>query len=616
MRRLKLNTSEIIRRLSIVWLLVLLSGQAAAAGEWQIDDTRRVVAISDIHGAYAAMLLTLASAGVIDDQEQWIGGDAHLVITGDLLDRGPDSRKVMELIMMLEQGAAATGGSVHQLIGNHEVMNLVGDLRYVSREEYAAFADEESAEEREHWFQQFRSRLPEGTDEAEERARFDEQAPPGFFAHRRAFRPDGRYGAWLLSKPLMLVINRTAFVHGGISPYVAEHGLDGVNGTLASELRRYVDNLVIVEDAGLLSPLDSFYDHAKLLQALPEDTILAPDVRAAVDTVIDLNASQIHGPDSPLWYRGSVGCSELIEGDRLAAALLRIGADRAVIGHTPTLTRHVLQRLGGRIIEIDTGMLAAAYHGTGNALVIDGDTLTAVNEHGGRTSPPAVHPRRVGIRPGPMDAAELAKLLSGGQVTGNSLSADGRTVLQVSQGDTTVSAWFDPRPGRKEIFPELAAYRLDRSVGLDMVPVTVRYEYQGEAGSLQYMPPSTSDEQQRAASGRGASAWCPLPDQWNALYIYDVLIGNEGRLPTNMLYSTDNWQLILTGHGNGFSSSRKRPRYLQDSQLVISSYWVQALKSLDRDAMTAEFGDVLDKRQITALLKRRDLLLEDAAATE
>jgi len=49
-----------------------------------------------------------------------------------LLDRGPDSRRVMDLIMRLAQQAASAGGQVHQLLGNHEVMNLIGALRYVS----------------------------------------------------------------------------------------------------------------------------------------------------------------------------------------------------------------------------------------------------------------------------------------------------------------------------------------------------------------------------------------------------------------------------------------------------------------------------------------------------
>lgn len=121
----------------------------ATANPWQFDDVERVVAIADIHGAYEPMVATLRNAGVIDDERNWSGGESHLVIVGDILDRGSDSRDAMDLLMQLEDQADAAGGKVHVLIGNHEAMNLVGDLRYVAKDEFAAFVGEESAEERE-----------------------------------------------------------------------------------------------------------------------------------------------------------------------------------------------------------------------------------------------------------------------------------------------------------------------------------------------------------------------------------------------------------------------------------------------------------------------------------
>ena len=64
------------------------------------------------------------------------GGEAHLVSLGDLLDRGNDSRAVMDLLMRLQEQAQQAGGRVHVVFGNHEQMNLIGDLRYVSADEY------------------------------------------------------------------------------------------------------------------------------------------------------------------------------------------------------------------------------------------------------------------------------------------------------------------------------------------------------------------------------------------------------------------------------------------------------------------------------------------------
>ncbi len=253
----------------------------AQADEWHFSDVKRIVAVSDIHGAYDAMVATFQESGVIDDILAWNGTETHLVITGDLLDRGPDSRRVVDLIMRLEREAARAGGQVHQLLGNHEVMNLIGDLRYVSDAEYAAFSDDESAEEREQWFQRFWRSQPADADEQPVRSAVEAKAPPGFFGHRSAFRHDGFYGKWLLEKPLMIVINDTAFVHGGVPPYVAEHGLAGVNGALKTDLLNFLAALSTLEDAGILSPIDRFRDQPAILTAKMESGQLDDALMAA-----------------------------------------------------------------------------------------------------------------------------------------------------------------------------------------------------------------------------------------------------------------------------------------------------------------------------------------------
>jgi hypothetical protein len=383
------------RELISIILLALIG--CAQAAPWQVDGVERVVAISDVHGAYDGMLRTLTSAGVIDGDKSWTAGNTHLVVTGDVLDRGADSRKVMDLLMTLEQQAPASGGAVHLLLGNHEVMNLVGDLRYVARGEYAAFADEEDAEERARWFEHFRAANAGVADDQTLRADFENKAPPGFFAHRRAFRPDGHYGRWLLDKPLLMVIDGTAFVHGGLSPMIAGLGLEGVNERLRLELSSYLQAVSLLNDAGILSPTENSNYHAEILKGLALDAEPPPEVKEAIETIIELGKSEIQGPDGPLWYRGNVACSALTEIDKLDSVFAAIGASRVVIGHTPTVTRRVLQRLDGRVIEIDTGMLTAAYKGSGNALVIAGESLSVVNESGTTADGPLAHPRSVGL---------------------------------------------------------------------------------------------------------------------------------------------------------------------------------------------------------------------------
>jgi hypothetical protein len=129
---------------------------------------------------------------------------------------------------------------------------------------------------------------------------------------------------------------------------------------------------------------------------------------------------------------------------------------------------------------------------------------------------------------------------------------------------------------------------------------------------LQFFPQGTRDESERAASGRGADAWCSLQKQWNAMYIFDALAYNKGRPQTGMRYSVDNWQLILSGNENMFDSKPSKPAYLAQAPLDYGDSWKAALMSLSDETLAKNFSDVLDKRRLQALTKRRDFLLKEA----
>ncbi len=601
-----------------IWLLLACSAAVSAAPQYRWTGVERVVAVSDPHGAYEAMLTTLRHAYVIDEKGKWAGGKTHLVVVGDMLDRGADSRKIMDLVMRLESEAPASGGMVHLTLGNHEVMNLVGDLRYVSPDEFAAFADQESAEEREQWFQaMLAARRAEGgegvtIDEAALREEFDKERPPGFYGHRRAFGSAGKYGSWLLQKPLMIVINDSAYVHGGMPEGVAELGLEGLNDELGRQVRDYVAAVEQVYAAGLMDPAVNFYDQGDLAAAIAARATTPPSLQPALAAVSKLNGAGVHDSSSPLWYRGTVGCSLLAEGDVIANALAAVGAQRVVIGHTPTMTRQVLTRLAGRVIEIDTGMLSAAYHGSGHALINEKGHLTVASEKADGYNVPLPHPRQVGVRSDKLSVGALADLMSHGEIVSTTTDEVGRTIVEIARDGRTVSALFVESSRRKGQQPEIAAYRLDLLIGLDLVPVTVEREIDGKPGTLSFLPSNARDEAYRANTGQGGDAWCPLPRQWNSMYLFDSLIYNEGRTPNSMVYSTQNWQLLSVGHGHAFDTSSGRPKFLAGVPLQFTSTWVDALSSLTDEVLLERLGDVLSKRQISALGKRRDALLAEA----
>ena len=91
--------------------------------------------VGDVHGRYDQMSNLLLKANIIDAELNWIAGQSHIVFLGDVFDRGDDVTKVLWFIYELEKKAALAGGKVHLVLGNHEIMTMTKDLRYVSRKE-------------------------------------------------------------------------------------------------------------------------------------------------------------------------------------------------------------------------------------------------------------------------------------------------------------------------------------------------------------------------------------------------------------------------------------------------------------------------------------------------
>ena len=597
------------------WLLLLACLYSpltvAEMDDWHFTGVQRIVALGDVHGAYGALVETLQATALVDGEVSWIGRDTHLVFTGDLLDRGPGSRQVMDLVMRLEQEAELAGGQVHLMLGNHEVMNLIGDVRYVAVAEYAAFIEEETAAEREHWYQDFLLGQPTDANEQDVQAEFMKKAPPGFFGHRRAFRYDGYYGQWLLDKPLMVVINETVFVHGGVPPYVAEHGLDGVNTGLKSDLANYAEAQAKLVDAGILNPVSLFREIPPILREKIEAGQIDSALMQSALAAIELTDSPLHSAEGPLWYRGTALCNPLVEADGLNRSLVRIGASRAVFGHTTTVTRQVQQRMDGRILEIDTGMLKSTYKGSGNALVLDDGGLKVVNQDGTHGLSPVAHPLAVGDRTGKSTDDVLAAVLANGTVTDSGAMDAAWEQVQVTHGDHTVTARFSTLPdGQKTAPGDVAAFRLDRMLGLYMVPVTVRREYEGRQGTLQFVPAEVLSEHERVVNEIEGRFHCSLDKQTHSMQVFDALIHNSVRSPESMLYSPKEWMLLLVDHNKAFSTENELPANPESSGMTVGNQWRQALQDIDDETLESALGDTLNKNQLAALAKRRDELIK------
>jgi len=99
---------------------------------------KRALVISDIEGNFAALRKLLVANKVIDENFNWTFGEGHLLFIGDFVDRGKQQTEVLWLIYSLEDKAKAAGGYVHYVLGNHEIMNLSGDLRYLDPKYFKA----------------------------------------------------------------------------------------------------------------------------------------------------------------------------------------------------------------------------------------------------------------------------------------------------------------------------------------------------------------------------------------------------------------------------------------------------------------------------------------------
>lgn len=237
----------------------------------------RIVALSDIHGQYDVMMQLLRANGIINATGHWNSGHDTLVITGDVFDRGPKVTEAFWQLFQLQQEAQAAGGAVHFLLGNHETMVLYEDLRYVN-------------------------------------AKYKQVAELLGKSYPALYGADTVIGGWLRTRPQMLKLGNTLFLHGGIAP----------------------ENLDLVEH---LDATNAAYDasigHPKA------EVKKNPATKRLYD-----------GKRSPIWYRGYFN-GELSTAE-VSSLVKKLGLSRIVVGHTTM--GEVVSFHDNKIIAIDSGI--------------------------------------------------------------------------------------------------------------------------------------------------------------------------------------------------------------------------------------------------------------------
>ena len=299
------------------------------------SEAPRTVVIGDVHGDFKQFVKLLSDAKVIDRRKRWIAGATKLVQLGDVTDRGPDSLKAVRLLQALKDQASDSGGQVDVLIGNHEMMNVIGDLRYVHPGEYKAFRDSNSKQRQNNYYQQTKQHeLALAKEKGEtvvfdkaHRKAFNKKFPLGYVEHRLAWQADGELGKWVLANPAVLVKDGVVYAHGGLSHAYIDKSIHEINTRVRTNL----------------------------IDPIPKqgETLTIDDQQG------------------PLWHRGWAQLPETNENHaKLDAVLKTFNAERMVIAHTPLLPT-VLPRFDGKVLMVDVGLAAHYGNGTGVLEIIN-----------------------------------------------------------------------------------------------------------------------------------------------------------------------------------------------------------------------------------------------------
>ncbi|KAK4533157.1 hypothetical protein CCYA_CCYA15G4014 [Cyanidiococcus yangmingshanensis] len=331
---------------------------------------RRLVALGDVHGDLNALKKCLRLADVINERDEWTGADTVVVQVGDIFDRGDAERAVLHFLDALDRLAHGSGGAVYRLLGNHEIMNVDLDFRYVTPGGFA----------------EFRLRDRELAGRALEKAY--RTLPPAYRQRVRALPPEKRARALALAPGcptarllaerglLVLIIGGTLFVHGGLRPEHVAYGLERLNAETWAWMERCETSNVLVPPRAW-RPGTGTRDPGERPCTTAAASADSPTAGVVPKPVF------LQGSRSPIWMRsysvphlrsGSDACRELERTLRCA------GVRRMVVGHTPQPL--ITGACRGRVWRVDTGM-SAAYGGVTEVLEITkSHGVRIITDHG------------------------------------------------------------------------------------------------------------------------------------------------------------------------------------------------------------------------------------------
>jgi hypothetical protein len=277
----------------------------------EVAKTRKsapIFVVADTHGEFEILADMLKKHRVVDQALRWSYGSGNLVVLGDVFDRGAHQVEILWLLYELEDQARKAGGAVHFVLGNHELMVLGGDLRYLNAK-YRA------------------------TTEAF-----------GAASYSQLFGPDTALGQWLRSKPALLRLDDTLYLHGGLSPRVVDRNLtqQQINASIRAVMNA-----------------------------------------AALDATEQERAQFLLGPDGPLWYRGYFpeAAGSMATDAEVGRILAHFDASRIIVGHTRVPTIQPLYE--GRVVAVQVYPRRTESGVEFETLLVKGGVLSRCRADGG-----------------------------------------------------------------------------------------------------------------------------------------------------------------------------------------------------------------------------------------
>ena len=202
------------------------------------------------------------------------------------------------------------------------------------------------------------------------------------------------------------------------------------------------------------------------------------------------------------------------------------------------------------------------------------------------------------------------------------LEQDGRRLdalfntVDSHQGLESIDPWIKRDDEQSERYGyEIAAYRLDRMLDVHLVPVTVERVIDGIPGMVQLWIENTINERDRIEQGISFTGFCSQHTQYRLRAIFDVLIDNVDRDPSNIVWTRDDFRLLSIDHSRAFHASTQWPAEYRKQAIELPELMRQRLAALNEAQLSELLGSYLHARQITAILKRRDTILKRAKRT-